>query len=402
MASKLICNPDTEMKIIYETNMIRIFFQPVGRAAKVDTFVDLKVHSFTKKNGFRIRIPGVLQQPVARPKKDDRKDIAFRATLGDSEAFKAHILNELTQQVHTWRSFRDAFTWFQEVAVWKRKVIHAWRESPDFAETHIPVCLPCKRPRSPNVLASIPVYLLPRQCKITLRQDSSRKGQCKIRLRVPGKLTDTHTKKKSHLQMTLPSDIPGDLQRFAKFVGDYVATAALNWATLDEAKAWASQLNLFISLVVGAWRRWYEKLFWEIKPSEAPYVDLSQGTVPRGSGLFCTIEGKHKIYFGQPPLSCWIRTAIPDDSVQERYAIGGKDRAKEGYTYFLPTDESFRTGVIHHGFKLCHSKTPTHSLEFDKHRKSYWLKPLKVTYPGDEFTFDYLLENTLQSRNPKP
>ena len=76
--------------------MIRIFFQPVGRAAKVDTFVDLKVHSFTKKNGFRIRIPGVLQQPVARPKKDDRKDIAFRATLGDSEAFKAHILNELT------------------------------------------------------------------------------------------------------------------------------------------------------------------------------------------------------------------------------------------------------------------------------------------------------------------
>ena len=377
------------MQVTSRGDMLRIYFTPQSPELGHSTFVDLKVANFTAKNGFRIRVPGVLQMPAPRKAKDDRVDITFYPSLGGSLHLKTFIFDALKQTVLSWATFKDAFEWFAHAKVWKKQIILEWQKKQRTS-------LPCNAARicSENVLQYIPVNLLSGRCTITLRRIRNLTGHPQLYLRVPGQLTNTHTRKKSHLQRKFMCEIPGGLQQFSKFVADYVHSVVLNWTSLEEAKTWATKLPLFIQLVTHAWCKCYENIFWEIKPSKAANVDLSQGPVPLGSGLFCTKRGKHRIHFGNPPLSHWIKTRLEENSLQSRYALGGKDRP--GFTYFLPTEESFETGIIHHGFKVNHSKKPTHLLHYEKTRSFYWLEPINETNPGDEFTFDYNLADAFE------
>jgi len=185
--------------------------------------------------------------------------------------------------------------------------------------------------------------------------------------------------------------------KFATFVADYIRTAVLNWATIECAKSWAKELRSFAELVIAVWRDFIKRPFWAIRPSKI-VKPKKMAHLPLGSGLFCTEKGQHRIFFGDEPLSHWIKRKIVEGSVEERYAIGGKQR--DGYTYFLPTDQSFITGVIHPGFKVCHSETPTHTLRFNTSGNFYWLRPKddEITNPGDEFTFNYNLRDVFADK----
>ena len=389
MARQPICPSDAEIKVSLkanEDNALRIWFTPLGAGPGLQNFLVLRVANFTPKNGFRIRVPGVLTISKAKQLKDNRVDITFRPSLGRSSGFQAFIFRELTKEARKWHFFRDAVDWVANVKAWKKTVIEAWQTSRIPRKTFLFVPMPCKRSRSPNVVASIPVNFFYHQSSITVRLDFG----TTLRLRVPKKIMDADSQTKSYVQVTWPDKMPGEMPKFANFVADYIRTAVLNWTTLDNARCWAKKLRSFIELVNQIWLQSYTDLFWQIRPSIAT-VDKQFASLPRGSGLFCTKKGKHRIFFGEGRLSHWIKTKLVDGSVEERYAIGGKQI--NGYTYFLPTEQSFITGVIHPGFKVCHSETPTHTLRFNTLGNFYYLEPKegKYTCPGDEFTFNYNL-----------
>lgn len=391
MARKFTCRPDTKMNVVAKANTIRIYFTPVGPCSSMQIFVDLKVSNFTRKNGYRVRVPRVLQTPVENIPKDQRFDITFRPSVGESSHLQAFIFDKLADETKNWQVFDHAYEWFKRKKAWTQDVITAWQLHPSSRQEFANIPKPSKRSRSPNLLASIPVNFFSTRCSIMLRLSPSGR----LRLYIPMRMAYPHAQKKNFLKVTFTRckktmANPGDMAKFGKFVADYIRAAVLNWKTADDAKSWTDNRDLFVKLVTTAWRDCYKDLFWAIKPSRVA-VTKQFANLERGSGLFCTLEGKHRIFFGKAPLSHWINYKLDTRSIEERYAIGGKQR--DGYTYFLPTGESFITGVIHPGFKVCHSETPTHTLYFNTIGNFYWLKPQYVTYEGDEFTFNYHLRD---------
>ena len=388
--SKIIFRHDTELKIESQATSLRIWYVPVGTGSMAQTFFELKISSFTVKNGFRIRLPGILQmcdkKPAEAIAKEKRIDITFRPSLGDSSKLQSFIFRELAKEAHTWNVFRDVFNWIAKIKTWKCSVIRAWQNSLKSHEADLCIRKLCKHLRSSDVLANIPIKFLHSRCSISLIQTESNL----LCIQVPSTLAPIYVEKSSFKQVTLPIDIRGKMPKLANFIVNYIKAAVLNWGTIDDATAWAKALNAFGDLISDVWKDHCDDPFWEIKPSRVTVTKELAG-LPRGSGLFCTLKGKHRIFFGRSPVSHWIRHKLVDGSVEERYAIGGKQRV--GYTYFLPTHESFITGVIHPGFKVCHSITPTHVLRYNKMGTFYWLEPIKETYPGDEFTFDYALRD---------
>jgi len=388
MAEQLICQADTVINVESKADTLYIGFIPIGAALPKKTYVKLKVSPFTQKNGFRIRVPGVLQSAYAKESKERRFDITFKASFGNSSSWQAFIFRELAKQTSEWHLFQDAYTWFANVKDWKKRVIQAWQNL-KLRNSSMCISKPCKRPRSPNVLASIPVNFCGTCFSITLH----RQADIRLCVRLPTQLAGPH----SQNEIALACGNPGEMPKFVKFVADYIRTAVLNFATIECAKSWAKELPSFAKLVIAVWRDFIKHPFWAIRPSKVvPPKDMEH--LPRGSGLFCTKKGKHLIFFGDEPLSCWIKRHVENDSVEARYAIGGKQR--DGYTYFLPTNQSFKTGVIHPGFKVCHSATPTHILRFNAMGNFYWLQPKngQITNPDDEFTFDYHLKDVFAAK----
>ena len=111
-----------------------------------------------------------------------------------------------------------------------------------------------------------------------------------------------------------------------------------------------------------------------------------------GSGVFCTKKGSWKITLKPGLLTVWTDKEPAPGSKEEDYAMGP---AKEG-PWLLPSEQSFKSGVFHHGFKVQHSKDPkkqTHELLLigEKDNMHYVISPLKhvVTEPGQEFAYDY-------------
>ena len=186
MKQQLMCRPDTGMKVVLTANTIRIHFTPVGACSPTQTFVPLKVSNFSPKNGFRIRVPWVLQKSCLKKSNDQRVDITFRPTLGQSLNFKTFIFDKLTDETQKWLVFKHAFDWFARKQAWKEDVINAWLLHPASRKEFANIFKPCKRARSPSVLASIPVNWFTNVCSISLRLEPCGK----LTLHVPKKLAD--------------------------------------------------------------------------------------------------------------------------------------------------------------------------------------------------------------------
>jgi len=124
-----------------------------------------------------------------------------------------------------------------------------------------------------------------------------------------------------------------------------------------------------------------------------------------GSGLFCTVEGKHTITFGQKPFSEWTSKQPRKNSPQEKYGVGpaaycqktnewfvpSKERPGEK-KWFVPTELSISTGLLHHGFKVQHTEDgtkATHELLLHSKDGYYFLNPRRATKIDEEFCYNY-------------
>ena len=185
---------------------------------------------------------------------------------------------------------------------------------------------------------------------------------------------------------------------WTKFVVEHLKSIIENCTTVTDFEKWSAAISGLnaSSLLNFMWVRANEtNRFWKI--------DKSQVTINRkwwpdaksaGSGLFCIRAGEHEIDFGARPETCWVQKEPKANGGQERYGLGpnvyNQIDGKIFKGWYVPSDLSLQTGLIHHGFKVnfvCRDGNPTHELKFKDSR--YYLSPLRKARVGEEFTYDY-------------
>ena len=369
----------------------------------------IKIRPFTAKRGFSFAVPRGLFE--------GNKDmqISFGKKTGKTNKAEEFIFSKLVETAKQWTCVADIKSWVSNRRTWKPEWIAEWKRLPDstrWVSESAPTKRPCaganaagtsagackKRCMKQRILAEIPVEGFPPLMTIRLKEKSVPKGRTLV-LFVPHRLTNNNTNSPRKVQFgKMIDDIPGDFDLCIKFIKGYIETNVDNWRTLADAKAWSTtnNLKLFTQHVMLAWMKNFNNLFWEFRKSQVATAELQVDSFNRkGTGVFCTKEGRYTIYFGEMPFSKWIKHEIDKGSKVERYALGGDER--KGYSYFVPTKESFATGVIHHGFKICHAQAEkaTHDLLLNKKTWKYYLKPRKgkeIMKVDTEFTFNYNLK----------
>ena len=201
-------------------------------------------------------------------------------------------------------------------------------------------------------------------------------------------------------QITLQKPTGSASQLWLSFVQEYIGTIRQNWQTPEDASKWYTEVSKdfrqFDRLFRGLWLSATENnkpRFWRIKPSRQKVnTHKWPGSTNGGSGLFCTVQGKHYMYFGSPPLSEETATEPPEGSGEQMYGIGPYESKCTKRTWYVPSKMSLRTGLIHWGYKVQHEETinnPTHKLEFDDETLKYFLLPLRTAKVDEEFKYSY-------------
>ena len=182
------------------------------------------------------------------------------------------------------------------------------------------------------------------------------------------------------------------------FVVEHLKSIVENCGTVTDFEKWSAAIcGLNASALLNfMWVRANESnRFWKIDKSQ---VAINRKWWPdaksAGSGLFCTRAGEHEIDFGARPETCWVQKEPKANGGQERYGLGPEVykqiNGKIFKGWYVPSDLSLQTGLIHHGFKVnfvSRDGNPTHELKFKDTR--YYLSPLRKARVGEEFTYDY-------------
>ena len=337
--------------------------------------------------------------------------ITLKAKYGVGESFCSFVVTKLQAAVANFESFADIISWLQSKAQWKTKIEGEWGENLGVLRAKRPVsCLtndaPTNKPREAAGLSIALDGFQSTKTKTTpairirlVETDIKKQTYSKIMLALPKEMF--HAKSRSrYVTLNIIADTE-TAKAFQKFAFGYLETIVDNWTTKEVAKTWATDnVDSFVHGLKTMWELYKEQdIFYELKPSKVPAVEKwwpkSSRTV-KGTGVWCTRKGKHKICFGPANIfSAWTYDEPKTGSAQEMYGVGPV-RGEKPNRWFVPTDFSFKTGIIHYAFKVQHSpraekgaRSPTHELCFDEHKGYHYLKPTREIEVGTEFTFDY-------------
>ena len=320
--------------------------------------------------------------------------INFKTNYGVSFQFRNFVVQKLRATVSKWNTFHAVQQWLQQCQKWKEQVETSWdnllrkcpvkRKQPQESTVNNKVA----RVGRKTTTLSVPIkgFLLAGEVPvIRIRPETNSKGSKFLRMYLPRKVFGGKAKvKKKSLQTRFGHD-----KRWSKFVVEHLASVVENWSSVSDAQAWFNEggADLFVKHINLVWLKYQgKKRVWELRKSGLPVNKKwwPNATGP-GSGLFCTVKGSHQIVFPQGPLSIWTTQTPAAGSIEENYAFGPKKGP-----WFLPSAESFKSGVIFHGFKVQHSgdkKKITHKCKLVSDQ--YVFEPRKETQIGDEFAFDY-------------
>ena len=194
----------------------------------------------------------------------------------------------------------------------------------------------------------------------------------------------------------------GICKRWVGFVEQYVRYATLSWRSMSDGKKWykheivdhtfRKQLNALYRESPHGVKE--EHRFWKVDLStiaEDPQAGLKGFA---GCGLFCTVKGKHHIYFAgiDSGISERVNHIInPVTNTQGLYQVSSDPSNRE--IVDVPKAECLLcTKVISIGYMVNHRLTcdnPTHTLGFCKEKKLACLIPLREAEVNEEFSFDY-------------
>ena len=370
-----------------------------------------------KRDRFVVKVPRNVFLATSSSGKYSCGQSPFEITFSSKQPFRDEkfgksIADKLKTVVTNWQSDIQARRWCQRECVkWKDDVQEKWLRGNERKRKYV-------HGDTDNFffMVQVPRFLEKPVQHITIKfpSEGTKKRQ---------KTSSSIDNRPRDLYMYIPKALVPSLrnrkrvkvgqysENWIHFLREHLQYVVDRWTKLEDAQKWCQGLaKKFVKLV----RRYFDEMrkrkvckFWEIKKSEIPvdpsYVrkEYFPKDVKTGSGLFCTKEGAHKIYFGGEKMGITERILRSEENrvtkVQGWYQV--QVHPEDENLVDVPTTESTNCGVVHHAFIVNHrSENPTHDLVIEKLEGKYiaCLVPHNghVTTVGEEFCFNYGYERS--------
>ena len=380
-----------------------------------------KLAVLLKRDRFLVKVPRKVFRATVSSGKSSSAQSPFEITFSSKQPFRdvkfgKFVADNLKTVVTYWQSVKQASDWCGGARVeWRDDIQEKWLRGHQRKRKHV-------HGVASNFFFMVQVsrFLEGTVQHITIKRPSE---DTKKRQKI---LSCTDSRPRD-LYMSIPKALVPSMRTrkrvkvgqysedWIRFLRERLQYVVDRWATLQDAQQWCQKFaKQFVKLV----RRYFDDMqkceckFWEVKKSIIP-VDQSyvreayfpKDTKP-GSGLFCTKEGAHKIYFGGVKLGITERILRSEKNrvtkVQGWYQV--QVHPEDEDLVDVPTTESTNCGVIHHAFIVNHRReNPTHDLSIETLEGKYiaCLVPHRddhdhahVTKVGEEFCFDYGYERS--------